>query len=81
MEHVVAWSGICLIIINVNFGNSCQPCELTQDGAGLPFHVHGASWLAVVFGAKHWFLVRTTPDRMSVITLCYHSMQPRGAAC
>ena len=27
-----------------------------EDEAGLPFHSHGAAWLGVVHGGKHWFL-------------------------
>ena len=30
--------------------------SLGDDAAGLPFHSHGAAWLAVVHGAKHWLL-------------------------
>jgi len=28
--------------------------SLGGEGAGLPYHSHGAAWLAVVFGAKRW---------------------------
>jgi hypothetical protein len=30
--------------------------SLGEDEAGLPFHSHGAAWLGVVHGGKHWFL-------------------------
>ncbi len=30
--------------------------SLGEDEAGLPFHSHGAAWLAVIHGAKHWLL-------------------------
>jgi hypothetical protein len=35
--------------------------SIGTDGAGLPFHNHGDSWLAVVHGTKHWFLYRESP--------------------
>jgi len=30
--------------------------SLGEGHAGLPFHSHGAAWLGVVHGRKHWFL-------------------------
>ena len=32
--------------------------SLGGDGAGLGWHVHGASWLGLVFGEKRWFVYR-----------------------
>ena len=37
-------------------GNSAAVLSLGDDEAGLPFHSHGSAWLAVVFGAKRWFI-------------------------
>jgi hypothetical protein len=30
--------------------------SLGQSRAGLPIHVHGETWLGLVYGAKRWFL-------------------------
>ena len=37
-------------------GNNAAVLSLGDDGAGLPFHAHGAAWLAVVHGGKRWFI-------------------------
>lgn len=37
-------------------GNMWSVFSLGEGHAGLPFHSHGASWLGLVHGAKHWFM-------------------------
>lgn len=36
--------------------NTKRTLNIGDHGAGLPPHVHGASWLTTVFGAKKWYI-------------------------
>ena len=37
-------------------GDAWTMLSLGGPGSGLPFHVHGQTWLGLVFGEKQWFL-------------------------
>jgi len=37
-------------------GHSWHMLSLGASRTGLPFHVHGETWLGLVFGKKRWFL-------------------------
>ena len=39
-------------------GASMSILSLGASRTGLPFHVHGETWLGLVFGKKRWFLCR-----------------------
>jgi hypothetical protein len=52
--------------------------SLGQSRAGLPIHVHGETWLGLVYGAKRWFLY---PPGKRYCSFIQNSLQKTSLGC